>query len=127
MQETASGSTASQLASILAYTPDAKPSKMSLGAGVITQNTFDPAYGYRLSSIQTTAVNGTKIQDLSYTYDNEDQIAQLIESAPHAGARKVNYTYDPIGRLTQAQYSTLSNAPLITENFQSDAIGNLTS
>jgi YD repeat-containing protein len=64
------------------------------GNGVISHKTYD-AITQRLKNIKTTMANNT-ISDISYTYDNMNNVLSKIN---HTQNQNQNYTYDEYDRL----------------------------
>ncbi len=110
------------LARITGYSPSGKPSAFSFGQGLSETYSFDAAHGYRLAEKKAVTASGTALQDLSYSYDAENQIVGLAESAPTQANRNVSYSYDVLGRLISADYGSST-----LQSFSYDAIGNVLS
>jgi RHS repeat-associated protein len=77
------------------------------GNGTQTTHTFDPLRR-RLQNLEVTNGNGRRIMDNVYTYDKENNILNVTNSAPvpssnlMGGSSEYNYTYDDLYRLTNA-------------------------
>lgn len=88
-----------------------------LGNGTITQNTFDPTT-FWLKKIQT--FNGpTKVQDLTYTYNNLGILTQRLNALQ---SKTENFSYDNLNRLLTS--ATVNGSTL---QMTYDPLGNITS
>lgn len=88
--------------------------------GPTITNTYDDAKLYRKTNT-TATMGGTTLQSYNYTYDNVNNIIQIIE--PNLTK---TYTYDDLNRLTQAVH-TPSGGQATTYTYSYNAIGNITS
>lgn len=91
--------------------------QQTLGNGTSTQHTYDPTT-FWLKKIQTFS-GPTKIQDLSYSYNNLGILTQRINSVQ---SKTENFTYDNLNRLLTS--ATVGGPTL---NMTYDALGNITS
>ena len=126
VQEKESGGSFANVVTSIDYSPTDKVAAQTDANGITTANTYDPAKLYRLNSMVTTTGGSTHIQSSTYTYDNDGNITQAIDSSATNGAITVNYTYDGLNRLLTA---SSSNAASGTTNylqaFTYDPVGNL--
>jgi len=108
------------------YAPTGSVSKMEYANGTITENTFDPAKLYRLTS-KTTKKGTTTLQNIAYTYDKVGNITKIIDSSPSSISKTANYVYDNMYRLTSATITGAGNNANYTQTYTYDEIGNMTS
>jgi RHS repeat-associated protein len=96
----------------MTYDVFGRPLTVSHGNGVTDQRTYGgAASNYRLATIQTTvgATNPTTLLSYSYPfYDANGRLTTLNDTSPSHGPNNVldnggRYTYDGLGRLTEAQ------------------------
>ncbi len=106
------------------YNSAEKPTVEAHANGATTTKSYDNFY--RLSSIVTQSPStNNKIQDISYTYDGENNITQITDHS-HTGAGKVVvFGYDDLSRLTSASTTAASSTPF-RQTYTYDAIGNIT-
>jgi hypothetical protein len=71
------------------------------GNGVIKTVDRDADYNYRLERVRST-LSGAVLLDTSYNYDAVSNITRIQEGGIEPLRKTVDYTYDPIGRLTHA-------------------------
>src|SRR5690606_24967940 len=89
----------------------------TLGNGLTTHNTFDPATGQLQGSTTGPAGNPAQIQNLAYQWDavgNLEQRQDLNRSLTET------FTYDALNRLTQTRLNSL-----VTQALSYDALGNI--
>ncbi len=68
------------------------------------------------------------LQDLNYTYDNNGNITQVVDTSDTAGAKTVTYTYDDLNRMLSATATNVASGQSgYTYNYTYDALGNITS
>jgi RHS repeat-associated protein len=110
------------------YSPTDQPATIAYANGSVTTNTYDPAKLYRLVKKVTTIAGGDHAQDLSYTYDNDGNITQILDASNTDTAKTATYAYDDLNRLTSAAITAV--APGQSEYAQSysyNAIGDILS
>ena len=114
------------LASNILYNAAGQMIHLERANGVITDYTYDPAKGNRLTRLLTKK-NTTVLQDIAYTYDADGNILTLNDSSPTAIAKTANYIYDVLNRLTSAAitYHNVTGHNY-TRTFSYDAVGNKT-
>ncbi|EKE27739.1 MAG: virulence plasmid 65kDa B protein/YD repeat protein [uncultured bacterium (gcode 4)] len=112
------------LATINEYSPSGKAQFIKYWTNINETYGFDSEFGYRLSTKKSSTLTGS-IQDLAYTYDSENQITELVESAPTDANWKISYSYDWMGRLIQARFSDLSWVQKNIESYSYDSIWNI--
>jgi RHS repeat-associated protein len=96
--------------------------------GVATANTYDATKLYRLTNRTTTKTsNGTKHQDLTFTYDNNGNITQLVDASNTNSAKTGNYVYDDLNRLTSSTITGAASGGNYTHTASYDALGNISS
>lgn len=114
------------IASAIEYGPHGHISRVMMGNGVETINTFDPQQLHRLTS-KVTTLGASTLQDLSYTLDAEGNVTGLVEAGSTDAARTASYGYDDLQRLTTATITNAANGQNYTRSYAYDVIGNLTS
>lgn len=91
------------------YAPNSTIESIRYGNGVIKYTERDREYNYRLRGSSAIESNGLKILDTQYSYDGIGNIVGISEGGIEPLRKNISYTYDPLKRLTNAQYSyTLS-------------------
>lgn len=106
------------------YGPHGRVTYQANQNGTQTTSIYDPAKLYRLSSKVTTNGSSLKLQDLSYTYDPNGNITQLVDNSQVNTKKTVGYAYDALNRLTQASSTGAVAGQNFTENYAYDAVGN---
>lgn len=121
-----SGGTLANIVSNFNYNPADLPTTIAFPNTVTTTNTYDSAKRYRPTRILTQNTVPTKFQDLNYTYDNENNITQIIDASNTNSAKTAVYGYDDLYRMTSA---TITAVPVgqttYTHNYTYDAVGNI--
>jgi RHS repeat-associated protein len=121
-----SGGTLTNIVSNFNYNPADLVTTTTFNNTVTTTNTYDAAKRYRLSRILTQNTVPTKHQDLNFTYDNENNITQIIDASNTNSAKTAVYGYDDLYRMTSA---TITAVPVgqttYTHNYTYDAVGNI--
>ncbi len=128
MERKESGGSYTNVVSNIDYAPTVQPTTIAYANGVTTTNTYDAAHLYRLSN--KTTVNGvpTNLQNISYTYDANSNITQIVDASNTNASKTVNYTYDDLNRmLTATATSVASGQSTYTYTYAYNAIGNITS
>ncbi len=93
---------------------------------VTTTNTYDQAKLYRMTRRLTQNTVPTKMLDLNYTYDNEGNITQVIDSSNTTTSKTANYAYDDVYRMLSATITTVSSGTTAyTHTYTYDALGNI--
>ena len=108
-------------ADTFSYTPMGQITQMTLGNGVTIQNEYDENQLYRLTS--KTATDG--LQDYSYTYDPVGNLQSMVDANTGLTAKTVEYQYDDLYRLTQADYQNTANQADLTQTYNYDSLGNM--
>ncbi len=106
-------------ASYSGYNALGQNSNITYGNGVTTDYTYETNTN-RLSTIVTKPSTGADFLNLSYAYDNADNITSLVDGTDATYTQ--NFSYDDLDRLTDA-YS--DNYGLLSYAY--DTIGNITS
>lgn len=75
------------------------------GNGVVKNTERDANNNYRLTRATATATDGSKLLDTSYSYDAVSNITGINESGIEPLRKSINYTYDPLARLTSTNSS----------------------
>lgn len=101
------------------YHYSGQPEIITITNGPTVTNVYDANKLYRKTS-KTVVQGGNTLSSFAYTYDNTNNITQVIEP----GVTKT-YTYDDLYRLTQAVYTPTSGTAK-TYNYAYNAIGNIT-
>ncbi len=71
-------------------------------------------------------MNGKRIQDLSYSYDNVGNIAQIIDQSETNTRKTAEYEYDELYRLTSATITDSATEEDYTQTYTYDSLGNTT-
>ncbi len=116
----------STLVSNIDYSPLDMISRIDMGNGATTINTYDIAKLYRLTNKKTTK-EATILQDLSYTYDPVGNLLAIAENAPTAAKRNATYTYDDLDRLLSATITNTNNNTNVSQTFSYSPGGNILS
>ncbi len=115
---------ASNNLAVYTYTSFGKPLTVTYGNGTVTTYTYDESQ--RPKSVETKlGVNILFRQD--YTYDKESNRTQMVELKLTDGqltSSTVNYAYDSISQVTNADYNHLATGQNLAYNY--DAWGNRT-
>ncbi|HBV33047.1 TPA: hypothetical protein DEB72_00750, partial [Patescibacteria group bacterium] len=93
--------------------------------GATTTNPYDAAKLYRLQKRTTANSSGTKLQDLTYTYDANGNITRLVDASQTNAAKTVDYTYDGLNRLLTATATAAANGQNYTFVYSYDSLGNI--
>ncbi len=105
--------------SAITYSATGQMLSLTYGNGTVTNYQYDPKT-LRLTHLATQNSQSTKLQDLSYAFDNVGNVKTLTDAST-TGTNTQSFVYDDLYRLTQstgAGYGTIS--------YQYDAIGNMT-
>jgi YD repeat-containing protein len=84
-------------------------------------------YGYTngdLTSVMTPASSG--LNPITLTYDSDNRVTKISSISGSAG-HEVDYTYDPMDRITQAVYKNAAGTVTATLSYTYDSDGDLTS
>jgi RHS repeat-associated protein len=68
----------------------------------------------------------TALQNLSYTYDKNDNLTSFIDGSNTNAAKRLTYGYDDLNRLTSASSTNAATSTNYLETYTYDAIGNIT-
>ena len=101
------------------YSATGQMLSLTYGNGTVTNYQYDPKT-LRLMHLATQDSGLTKLQDLSYTFDNIGNVKTLTDASP-AGTNTQSFEYDDLYRLTKS-----TGAGYGTINYQYDPIGNMT-
>lgn len=108
------------------YGPHGKMTYEEFQNGSATTNTYDSSKLYRLSNKTTTITGGSKVQDLTYTYDNNGNVTKIVDASNTNASKTVDYTYDDLNRLLSATATAVaSGQSTYTHNYTYSAIGNI--
>ena len=69
---------------------------------------------------------GKKLQDLTYTYDANGNVTQLVDNSGTATKKTVAYGYDDLNRMVSASSTGVASGLNYSQTFSYDAIGNIT-
>ncbi|MDD5341005.1 MAG: carbohydrate binding domain-containing protein [Patescibacteria group bacterium] len=72
-------------------------------------------------------MNGKRLQDLSYEYDDVGNITQIIDESETNTRKKSEFEYDDLYRLTSATITDSATGTDYTHNYTYDSLGNITS
>lgn len=123
-----SGGSYTNVVSNLDYSPNNQITTIAYANGATTTNTYDASHLYRLSN--KTTVNGvpTNLQNITYTYDANSNITQIVDASNTNASKTVAYTYDDLNRmLTATATSVASGQSTYTHTYAYNAIGDITS
>ncbi len=110
------------------YSPTNMIATMVYANGVTTTNTYDAAELYRLNSKKTLNSSNITLQDLTYTYDVDGNITQLVDASATNGAKMANYTYDDLNRLLSATITNVApGQSAYTQTYAYNVLGNILS
>ena len=112
------------LADNIEYSPLGQIEHIARANGAITDYLYDIAQNYRLTNLITDK-DGTKLQDIVYTYDPNGNILSLTDNSTTELAKQVNYTYDDLNRLASATVSNAASGVNYTRSFSYDSVGNI--
>lgn len=107
------------------YGPHGKNTFSSYENGTNTTTTYDATKLYRPSSKVTVINGGDEIQNLSYTFDPNGNITQIVDSSDTDTAKTINYAYDDLNRLTSSSVSNAANGDNYSRTYSYSAIGNI--
>lgn len=108
------------------YGPHGKITYQAYTNGAATTNTYDSTKMYRLSNKTTTITGGSKMQDLTYTYDANSNVTQIVDASNTNSSKTVAYTYDDLNRLLSATATNVaSGQSTYTHSYTYNAIGNI--
>lgn len=102
------------------YSPLGQITQLRLGGKVTVTDTYDANRLYRLTA-RMSSLNGSRLQDFSYTYDAVGNLTRLTDAGV-GSVQSIGYTYDDLHRLLTADYATGAD-----QAFTYDAIGNMLS
>ena len=108
----------------LKYTPLGQVEQIRLGQKIVTFSNYDPGQMYRLSA-KKSLLDSLALQDYQYKYDAIGNLMKLSDRNNSITAKTVDYGYDQLYRLIQANYSGTPNGQNIALSFQYDRIGNM--
>ena len=98
--------------------------EIAFANGVTTTNTFDINKLYRL--VNKKSEKGTDVlQNISYTYDPDGNISQMVDTSATNTAKTSVFGYDDLYRLTQVDVTNSVNNQDYTRTYTYDIIGNL--
>jgi RHS repeat-associated protein len=127
VQQEEAGGTLANVINGITYSPDLKISYMHNVTGNSTTNTYDPAQMYRLTHVVTLDGTPSHIQDLTYTYDADSNITNLVDASIQDSSKTVAYTYDALNRIKTASATGVGpGTSPYSETYTYDALGNLT-
>ncbi len=86
---------------------------------------YDPILEVTYVTNTTPPPSPTVIQDISYTYDANGNITQIIDTSGTDTAKTAIYTYDALNRLTSASATGSANGDNYVRSYAYDAIGNI--
>ncbi|MFH0857358.1 MAG: RHS repeat-associated core domain-containing protein, partial [Candidatus Magasanikbacteria bacterium] len=107
------------------YNPMQMVESIVYGNGITTVNTYDTNELYRLRNKITTN-NVNNFQDITYTYDQIGNIAQIVDTSDTNASKTSTFTYDDLYRLTSATITNSANNQNYIQTYAYDAIGNIT-
>ena len=108
------------------YSPLNDVSVIAYANGATTTNTYDSTKLYRLTH-KVTALSGSNLQDIAYTYDPVGNITQITDNSATDTKKNIAYGYDNLNRLTSYTVTSAVNGNNHSETYSYDALGNITS
>jgi len=114
--------------SSLDYTYDGTPVAMDATATLYDAGTVSATSSVSFTEDTTVApLNCTSndIQCVSYKYDNDGNITQVVDDSATNAAITVNYTYDSLNRLLTASSSNAASGGNYLQTFTYDPVGNV--
>lgn len=110
------------------YTFDGDPVLMNatatLSAASTTVATTTVSFTEQTTAYPVTC-GSTTIQCITYRYDKNGNITQVIDNSATSASKTVNYTYDGLNRLITASSSNAGNNQNYLQTFTYDPVGNL--
>ena len=94
----------------------------TFGNGASSTWAFNANALYRLSQLQTFGQGGTTIQNINYTYDPVGNITQIANVANTNAYNVTNFSYDQLNRLITASTTPVATASATTSIAIMDAI-----
>jgi YD repeat-containing protein len=124
IQRKPSGGSFSDVVTSFDYSPSGQITTTVFGSGASTTRTYDAKALYRLSQLQTSGKNGSKIQNFAYTYDAVGNITQIANAATTLSAATTTFSYDNLNRLLIASTTAASSTPYM-QTFAYDVLGSI--
>jgi RHS repeat-associated protein len=115
--------------SSLDYTYDATPVLMDATATLSAASTTIATTSVSFTE-QTTVLPlscASAVQCVTYKYDNDGNVTQVVDTSATNGAITVNYAYDGLNRLLVASSSNAANGQNYLQTFSYDPVGNILS
>lgn len=109
-----------------AYGPHGLLTQQVRNNGVTVNNVYDSSKLYRLIGKTTTNSGGLYLQHLAYEYDPSNNITKIIDSSNTNSAKTVNFVYDDLNRVINANSTGAINGQNYSESYTYDPLGNLT-
>lgn len=123
-----SGGSFADVVSDFDYGPHGKVTYQDNQNGTSTTNTYDATKMYRLTNRTTIDTTPDDLQNLTYAYDNNSNITQIVDASDTDSSKTVDYVYDDLNRLTSATATNVAGGQsTYTHTFAYDALGNITS
>lgn len=126
LRKESSNSDFTPLVSSFSYSPTGQVAAIAYANGAATANTYDANQLYRLSHKVSSLPAGTNTQDISYAYDPNSNIIQMVDASATNAAKTVNFVYDDLSRLASQTTTAAVNGNNHSETYAYDALGNLT-
>ena len=128
VQTKESGGSYANVVSSITHSPTNQPAVITYANGVVTTNTYDASHLYRLSTKVTVNSVPTNLQNITYSYDANDNITQIVDASVTHAAKTIVYTYDDLNRMLTATATGVPTGQTpYTHTFVYNAIGDITS
>ncbi len=102
------------------YAPTGARTLTAYANGKTTTNTYDASELYRLRTRVTTPGN---LQNLTYAYDPNGNVMQIVDASTTLSAKTTMYAYDDLNRLLSATVTGAANGDNGTQSYSYNAIG----
>jgi len=114
--------------SSLDYTFDSVPVLINATATLLDGSTTSATSSLSFTEVTTSTPVGCgpkTIQCITYRYDNDGNVTQIIDNSTSSAAITVNYTYDSLNRLITASSSNAASGQNYLNTFTYDPVGNI--
>jgi RHS repeat-associated protein len=106
------------------YAPTERRTVIVNANGTTTTNTYDAGELYRLRTKITSTPSGNQ-QNLTYTYDPNGNVTQIVDASSTQSAKTTIYAYDDLNRLLSATVTGAADGQNGTQSSTYNAIGNI--
>jgi len=120
------GGTFSDVVSRFDYSPMGQiTSQIGANGTLSLTNTYDTSSLYRLVNKKVVNNEPLALQNLTYTYDQNNNIIKVVDTSSSNTAKTVIYTYDDLNRLIMASADNVAAGQPYNQFFTYDAVGNI--